>query len=153
MTEVRPGEQIEDKSLGTLVAEASSGVSRLIKSEMELAKMELAVDAKKALTGTALFSVAVVVLAPVIILLAIAFAYGLVALGIWHWAAFLIVAAVYTLVAALLGLIGYRYFRRIKGATRTRRTLRDLPGAFRPDHKGKTGRDELPDAGKPALTD
>jgi hypothetical protein len=45
MTEVRPEEPIEDKSLGELVAMATSSLSRLVKSEIELAKMELKDDA------------------------------------------------------------------------------------------------------------
>lgn len=133
MTEVPRGEQIEDKSLGELVAMASKNASQLLRSEIELAKTELKVDARKALTGTALFSVALVVLAPVIILIAIGFAYVLVGWGVWHWAAFFIVAAVYTLVAALLGFVGFLYFKRIKGTPRTRQTLKDLPSAFHHD--------------------
>ena len=39
-------------------------------------------------------------------LLSFAFAYGLIALGIWPWAAFLIVAGAYVLLAALAVLIG-----------------------------------------------
>ena len=43
----------------------------------------------------------------VLVLLCFAFAYGLIALGIWPWAAFLIVAGTCVLLAALAVLIGY----------------------------------------------
>ncbi|MBC6456322.1 phage holin family protein [Actinomadura sp. HBU206391] len=126
MTDVRPDDQIEDKSLGELVALASSNVSRLIRSEMELAKLELKDDAKKAALGSMLFTIAGVIGGIVVILLSIAAAYGLVAAGIWHWAAFLIVAGFYVVLAAVLIGIGYLRMRKITGIQRTRRTLKEL---------------------------
>jgi Putative Actinobacterial Holin-X, holin superfamily III len=123
MTDVRPGERIEDMSLGELVALASSNVSRLIRSEIDLAKLELRDDAKKAALGGVLFSVAGLVAGLVVILLSIAAAYGLVAFGIAHWAAFLIVAGVYVLLAAVLVGLGYLRMRKISGIQRTRRTV------------------------------
>ncbi|GAA2074640.1 phage holin family protein [Actinomadura alba] len=126
MTDVRPEEQIEDRSLGELVALASSNVSRLIRSEIELAKLELKDDAKKAAWGGMLFTIAGVIGGLIVILLSIAAAYGLVAVGIWHWAAFLIVAGFYVVLAAVLLGLGYLRMRKITGIQRTRRTLKDL---------------------------
>lgn len=125
MTDVRPGERIEDMSLGELVALASSNVSRLIRSEIDLAKLELKDDAKKAALGGVLFSIAGLVAGLVVILLSIAAAYGLVALGITHWAAFLIVAGVYVLLAAVLVGLGHLRMRKISGIQRTRKTVQD----------------------------
>lgn len=143
MTEALPGERIEDKSLGELVALASSNISDLVRAEMDLAKMELKADAKKAALGGTMFAIAGLIAGLIVILLSMAAAYGLVALGIWHWAAFLIVAGVYLLLAlALLGL-GYLRIRKIDGAKRTRRTLRDDLSMLR--HRG--------DSDTPALTD
>jgi Putative Actinobacterial Holin-X, holin superfamily III len=152
MTEERPGERIEDKSLGDLVALASTSVSHLIRSEITLAKTELSVDAKKAALGSALFGVALVFFTPVVVLLAFALAYGLMALGLWDWVAFLAVAGIWTLVGALLTLFGVMRVKGIKGPRRTMRTLKALPKALRPDHDDKRDR-ALTDAGKPALTD
>ena len=131
MTDVRPGEPIEDRSLGELVALASSNVSRLIKSEMELAKLELKDDAKKAAFGGLLFGVAGLIAGLVVILLSIAAAYGLVAAGIWHWAAFLIVAGVYVLLGGALVGLGYLRMRKIGGIKRTRKTLQQDLAALR----------------------
>lgn len=134
MTEAGPGERIEDKSLGELVAQASSGISKLIRAEISLAKMELKVDARKAVVGGALFFVALAVFAPVIIFVGLALAYGLMELfDMWAWAAFLTVAVTYVVVAVLLGVVGVLVVKRIRGAQRTRRTLGDLPEAFRHD--------------------
>ncbi|POM26480.1 hypothetical protein BTM25_08810 [Actinomadura rubteroloni] len=124
MSEALPGERIEDKSLGDLVALASSNISGLVRAEMELAKLEIKNDAKKAALGSVMFAVAGLIGGLIVILLSIALAYGLVALGIWHWAAFLIVAGLYLLLAAGLIAIGYLRIRKIDGARRTRRTLR-----------------------------
>ncbi|GAA1553935.1 hypothetical protein GCM10009678_41110 [Actinomadura kijaniata] len=143
MSEALPGERIEDKSLGELVALASSNVSSLIRAEMDLAKLELKDDAKKAAYGSVMFAIAGMIGGLIVILLSIAAAYGLVALGVWHWAAFLIVAGVYLLLAAALIGFGYLRIRKIDGAKRTRKTLRDDLAMLR-----KRG-----DGDKPALTD
>jgi uncharacterized membrane protein YqjE len=131
MTDVRPGEHIEDKSVGELVALASSNVSRLIRSEIELAKLELKDDAKKAALGGTMFGVAGVIACVVLILLSISAAYGLVALGVWHWAAFLIVAVAYMILALALVSIGYMRMRTISGIERTRKTLKKDIAALR----------------------
>jgi len=136
MSGTRPDGGIEDKSLGELVADASSSVSRLVRTELELAKLELKGDAKKAALGSVLFGVAGVIACLVVILLSIALAYGLVALGIWHWAAFLIVAGLYTLLGAVLVLIGYLRMQKIGGLQRTRKTAKDDLAML------KRGRDE-----------
>ncbi|MBW8482907.1 phage holin family protein [Actinomadura parmotrematis] len=132
MSEALPDDPAGEKSLGELVALASSSVSSLVRAEIDLAKLELKDDAKKAALGGVMFAVAGLIGGLIVILLSIAFAYGLTALGIWNWAAFLIVAAVYALLAAALIAIGYWRIRKIEGAKRTRRTLKDDFAALRP---------------------
>lgn len=125
MTEVRSDGQLEDKSIGELVKIATVNVSQLVKSEIELAKLELKDDAKRAALGSTLFAVAGVAGGIVVILLSIAFALGLITLGIWDWAAFLIVAGVYVVLAGVLILIGLWRMKRMTGVSRTRRTVKD----------------------------
>jgi uncharacterized membrane protein YqjE len=125
MTEVRSDGQLEDKSLGELVKIATVNVSQLVKSEIELAKLELKDDAKRAALGSTLFAVAGIAGGIVVILLSIAFAYGLITLGIWNWAAFLIVAGVYVVLAGILILIGLWRMKRMTGVSRTKRTVKD----------------------------
>src|SRR6266849_640023 len=79
-------------SVGDLVALAVSDVSQLVKYELDLAKMELKADARRLGIGGALVGAAGFVGCLVLVLLCFAFAFGLVAMGIWEWAAFLIVA-------------------------------------------------------------
>jgi hypothetical protein len=126
MTEVRPDDGIEDKSLGELVALASGNVSRLIRSEMELAKLELKSDAKKAALGGTLFGIAGVIVCMVFILLSISLAYFLVDVGMSGTAAFATVAGAYVLLALLLCGIGYLGMSKIGGLKRTRSTMGDL---------------------------
>ena len=102
MSEALPGEHIEDKSVGALVAMASKNISDLIRAEMDLAKMELKADAKKAAISSVMFTIAAVMGGLVVIMLSIALAYGMVALGLPHWLAFLLVAVLYALLAVLL---------------------------------------------------
>jgi uncharacterized membrane protein YqjE len=125
MTEVRSDGQLEDKSLGELVALATGSVSHLVKSEIELAKLELKGDAKKAALGGVLFAIAGLIGGIVVILLSIAAAYGLITLGVWNWLAFIIVAGVYVLLAAVLVGIGLLRMKKMTGASRTRRTVKD----------------------------
>src|ERR1700733_11616679 len=81
-----------DQSLGDLVALAAKDVSQLIRYEIDLAKTELRGDMKRVGLAGALAGVAAFVGCLVLVLLCIAFAFGLVTLGIWTWAAFLVVA-------------------------------------------------------------
>jgi MFS family permease len=141
MSEALPGERVEDKSVGELVALASSSISNLVRAEMDLAKLELKADAKKAAIGSAMFSAAALIGGLIIILLSIAFAYGLVALGLWHWAAFLIVSGVYAVLAGVLIMIGKWRITKIEGAKRTRKTLKDDLSALR--RRGDSGTPEL----------
>ena len=70
-------------------------------------------------------AVAGVTAAIVLILLSIAAAYGLITLGIWNWAAFLIVAGAYVLLGGILVGIGLLRMKKMSGVSRTRRTVKD----------------------------
>lgn len=143
MTEVRSDGQLEDKSLGELVAFATGSVSKLIKSELELAKLELKGDAKKAALGSTLFAVAGVIGGVVLILLSIAAAFWLISLGMWSVWAFLVVAGAYVVLALVLVGIGVWRMNRMSGPSRTFQTVRDDIAMLR---RGNSD-------GKPALPD
>ena len=113
----------DDQSLGDLVALAAKDVSQLIRYEIDLAKTELRGDVQRIGLAGALSGVAAFVACLVLVLLSIALAFGLVALGIWEWAAFLIVAGVYVLFAALVLGIAYLRVRRLSGLSKTRKTV------------------------------
>ena len=90
-----------DQSLGDLVALAAKDVSQLIRYEIDLAKTELKGDARRVGMAVAAVGLAAFVGCLVLVLLCFAYAYGLITLGIWAWAAFLIVAGTCVLLAAI----------------------------------------------------
>lgn len=123
---VKPGPGgVGEPSVGDLVSFAVKDVAQLVKFELDLAKLELKDDARRVGIAGALLGMAAFVGCLVLVLLCFAFAYGLIALGIWPWAAFLIVAGTCVLLAALAVLIGYTKVRKLSGMKRTRRTVQD----------------------------
>jgi len=134
----------DDQSLGDLVALAAKDVSQLIRYEIDLAKTELRDDVQRIGLASALGGVAAFVACLVLVLLSIALAFGLVALGIWAWAAFLIVAGVYVLFAVLVLGIAYLRVRRLSGLSKTRKTVTEGLELLR--------QDQSPDGQQPEIT-
>jgi uncharacterized membrane protein YqjE len=122
-----------DQSLGDLVAQAAKDVSQLIRYEIDLAKTELKGDAQRVGIAVAGFGLAAFVACIVLILLSIALAFGLTALGIWDWAAFLIVAGLYVVLAGLGVGIAWLKLRRLSGLRETRKTVSEGLGMLRQD--------------------
>jgi hypothetical protein len=119
------------QSLGDLVASALKDVSSLLRYEISLAKSELKMDVRRIGIVAALAVVGLFVLCLLVVLLCFAFAFGLVALGIWEWAAFLIVAGTCLLLIGLAGLIAWIVIRRVTGMKMTRKTVMDDIGMLR----------------------
>ena len=124
------------ESLGDLVALAVSDISQLVRYEVDLAKLELKSDARRLGIGAALFGMAAFVGCLVLMVLSFAFAYGLNTLGIWLWAAFLIVAGTYVVLAALAILIGYTRFKGLTGLRKTRSTVSEDLALIKRDDSG-----------------
>ena len=122
-----------DQSLGDLVALAAKDVSQLIRYEIDLAKTELQADARRVGLAGALAGVAAYVGSLVLVLLCIAFAFGLIALGIWPWAAFLIVAGVCVLLAGAAVGIAVLKVQHVSGLTRTRKSVTEGIAMLRRD--------------------
>ena len=137
----------DDQSLGDLVALAAQDVSKLIRYEIDLAKTELKDDVQRIGLAGALSGVAAFVACLVLVLLSIALAFGLVALGIWAWAAFLIVAGVYILFAALVLGIAYLRVRRLSGLNKTRKTVTEGLELLRHEDEPPDGQRPVPGLG------
>ena len=106
-----------DPTIGRLVSDASRDVSSLIRNEIQLAKAEVQLSVKAGGTGIGLFAGAAFFVLMGLVMLSMAFAY----LINWNgdglalqWA-FLIVFGSYLLVAALLGYIGLRNVKKVRG--------------------------------------
>src|SRR6202035_1204627 len=104
-----------------------------IRYEIDLAKTELRGDIKRVGLAGALGGVAAFVGCLVLVLLCIAFAFGLVALGIWTWAAFLIVAGTCVLLAGAAVGVAILRLRGLSGLKRTRKSVTQSLGMLRRD--------------------
>jgi Putative Actinobacterial Holin-X, holin superfamily III len=118
-----PGPAGTDQSLGDLVALAAKDVSQLIRYEIDLAKAELRADLQRIGLAGAMGGFSFYVTTVVFVLLCFAYAYGLIAAGVWAWAAFLIVAGTCVLVAAVVAGIAYLKVRKLSGLRLTKKTV------------------------------
>jgi uncharacterized membrane protein YqjE len=121
------------QSVGGLVSLAVKDISQLLRCEIDLAKMELKADLRRLGIAGALLGIAAFVGCLVLVLLCFALAYGLITLGIWPWAAFLIVAGGCVLLAGLAVLIGFLKVRKLSALRRTRSTVQEDLALLRHD--------------------
>lgn len=107
-------EQDGNRSLGQLVASATSELSALVHDEIALAKAEIRQDVKRAGIGGGVIAVAGVVALFALPVLSFAAAYGIHNLGLGLAWSFLIVGGAYLLLAALLALVAVAKFKKVK---------------------------------------
>lgn len=108
-----------DQGVGDIVKSITDDVKLLVRDEIQLAKAELVPAAKNAGIGAGLFGAAGYFAICALSVLYFAAAFGLVALGLSTWLAFLIVGVVLLVVAAVLGLVGLTLVKKVKGPERT----------------------------------
>src|SRR5688572_7486013 len=123
----------DEPTIGKLVVDAQRDISKLISSEIQLAKSELKVSIKAGGTGVALFAAAGFLALLAVIMFSVALAY----LIHWngdgldlHWA-FLIVFGFYLLVAGLLVFVGVRKVKQVKAPERTMKQVAQNKDAFK----------------------
>ncbi len=124
-------------SLGELVREATTHLSTLLRSEVELAKAELTAEVRKGVKGSIMFIVALAILIFSLVFLFIALGE---VIDIWlpRWASFSIVFGVMILSAAGFALLGWRRVRSLHKPERTITTVRESSEVFthlRPNHE------------------
>jgi len=129
-----------DQSIGDLVSVAARDISQLVRYELELAKLELKNDAKRLGISAGLAIVALFAACLVLMLLCFAFAFGLNALHIWLWAAFLIVAGTCVLIIGIAALIAFRLVRKVDGMTMTRQSVAHNMSLL---HRGKSRKSQV----------
>lgn len=98
-------------SLGNLVKELPDRVTRLVKSELQLAKLELTTKLKAAGVGAGLLAAAAFFALVFFAVLVSAAVMGLAEV-LPGWAAALIVAAVFLILAAVLALLGVKKLKK-----------------------------------------
>jgi hypothetical protein len=125
------GNGAAEPSLGDLVALATQDLTKLVKWEIDLAKVELKADLRRLALSAVLLAGSAVAGFLVIVLLSFGLVYGLMRLGIWPWASFLIVAGVDVVLIGLATGIVFLNVRRLSGLARTRKTVQEDLAAIR----------------------
>ena len=122
-----------ERTLGQLVAQATEDVSSIVRSEIELAKVELKADAMHAGKGAAMFGVAGLLALYALGLLFFAATYGIVAAGLAPWLSFLIIGVVLLIICGILALIGKSALAKVQGKPkRTVKNAQDTVAAVKP---------------------
>ncbi|MFF2651081.1 phage holin family protein [Streptomyces sp. NPDC058045] len=104
-----------ERSLGELVAAATSELSALVHDEIALVKAQLRQDVKRGTVGGGAFVAALLVLIFSLPMLSFALAYGIRAWSHWHLSVcFLLSFAANVLLALLLALIGLYFVKKAK---------------------------------------
>jgi len=129
-TRVEPAAATNDKTIGQLVVDIKTDLTDLVKSEVALAKAELADDAKAAGLGAGLFAGAALFGFFALMLLFIGASLTL-ALLLPEWLSFLIVGVLLLVVAGVLALVGKSKISKVKAPERTIATGKDSVKALK----------------------
>jgi uncharacterized membrane protein len=122
-----------DQSIGDLVSVAARDISQLVRYEIDLAKLELKSDVKRAGIGAGLLAIIVFAACLLLMLLCFALAYGLNAIGApgGMWGAFLWVAVAVVLLIVVAGLVALLVVKRLTKMRKTRQSVADNVGLLR----------------------
>ena len=124
---------VEGTSVGQLLGEVSKDLSTLMRQELELAKVELKVEAKKAGQGAGMFGAAGFAGYMVLMFLSIALWWALENVMDAGLAA-LIVAILWGVIGAVAFVMGKKKFSQVHPKPeRTVETLQQVPGALKPN--------------------
>lgn len=132
-----------DRSVSELLSDATGNLSRLVRLELRLAKLEAKHDAVRIGKGIGEFLAAAVILHIFLILLSVTAGFGIYEIfGLPAWASLGIVTLFYLLVALVFVLIAVINFRRRQGLARTAvtssRLMAIIRGEVRPPKGGAT---------------
>ena len=123
---------VEGTSVGALIGEVTKDLSTLMRQELELAKAELKVEAKKAGEGAGMFGAAAFAGYMVMMFLSFALWWALENIMDAGLAA-LIVAILWGIVAAVAFVMGRKKFQQVHPKPeRTVETLQQVPDALKP---------------------
>jgi hypothetical protein len=136
----RPDGADGQQSLGELVALAAKDMSSLVRAEINLAKSEFKMDAKRIGFAAGIAVVVLFVACLIVVLLCFALAYGLVyAFGIPIYAGFLCAVGACLIISIVAVAIAYLVIRRVTGMKMTRKTVMDDIGMLRRSDSGPNG--------------
>lgn len=104
-----------ERSLGQLVADASTDLKSIVKDEIALAKVEVKADVTKGGKGAGMLAAAGLLALYMLGFLLLALAWGLHALWVPLWAGMLITAGVLLVIVLILALLGKSTLNKVKG--------------------------------------
>ncbi|WP_081788348.1 phage holin family protein [Candidatus Blastococcus massiliensis] len=123
---------VEGNSVGALIGEVTKDLSTLMRQELELAKVEMKAEAKKAGQGAGMFGAAGFAGYMVALFLSLALMWALASAIPTGWAG-LIVAVLWGIVGAVAFVMGRKKFQQVNPKPeRTVDTLSQVPGALKP---------------------
>jgi uncharacterized membrane protein YqjE len=126
------GADLRERPTGELVKDLSTHVSTLVRQELELAKVELKVEAKKAGQGAGMFGAAGFAGYMVLLFLSLALMWALSNVIDTGWAG-LIVAVIWAVIGAVAFVMARKKFREVNPKPeRTVDTLQQVPDALKP---------------------
>ena len=115
----------QEQSLGELVSTATRDLSALIRTEVQLAKVEIKREVAAAGKGAGLFGGAGFAGLFALVFLSISAAYGISWLGVPLGCAFFTVGLLYLVVAAVLALTGKKQLSEVGPPEKTIETVKD----------------------------
>ncbi len=133
------------QSIGTLVKEATTHLSTLIRAEIELARSEVTKEVKKGITGSLFFIIALAIFLPFIPFGLITLALGLNDMFDWEahpWLGYLCVFGLIVVLTALFVFLGIRKVRSVHAPTRTIESVKDTAAVLR--HRVEDGPETAP---------
>lgn len=126
MTRPDSAAPIDEQTLGELVTTVTRDLSVLVRKEVELAKVEISSEVKRAGLGAGFLGGAGAIGLLALIFFSIAAAFGIAeGAGIDTWIGFICIGGLYGGMAGGLALLGVGALTRIKPPARTIRTVKD----------------------------
>jgi hypothetical protein len=119
-----------DPSVKELVTSAAHDVSTMLSAQVELAKAEVSASAKQAGSAFGLIAAAAALAGVAGLFLLVTIAYVLVAVGLPVWAGFGIVTLTLIIIALIVGLIGVRHAKKVRGPVETKKQIELTKEAF-----------------------
>ncbi|NDK89617.1 phage holin family protein [Gordonia desulfuricans] len=139
-----------EPSIGNLVKDATASMSTLVRAEVALAKAELVGEAKKAGAGTG-----ALIVAGVTALYASFFFFFFLAelLDEWlpRWASFLIVFALLVVITVGVAIVGYVFFRKVRGPKKTIESVKEIPSVLPTSGSATHTEASVPDVDHPRI--
>jgi hypothetical protein len=124
---------VDGTSVGQLIGEVTKDLSVLMRQELELAKVEVKAEAKKAGQGAGMYGAAGFAGYMVLMFLSIALWWALSHPVGHSWSA-LIVAVIWGVIGAVAYMLGRKKFTEVNPKPeRTVETLQQVPGALKPN--------------------